>query len=713
VHKNTLYSTILLVVMIIMSVSAQQKGRSASIKNTIGEVKVRKGKSPKWIAARPNMPLRANDAVRTFVESEATLRTSEGTIIKLGENATFEIQELSGTVGGSSKTSVKILTGSLAANVKKLVGSKSSFEFETPTAVAAIRGTKLGIDVKDSKTSVKVYEGKVYVKPIGADKGAEVKADQMTTVAKGQKTVKIIKMEESDKVGDIISTIDTISDTAVVVVEDSISIDTTVVDSVDTDTLSVDSTDIDTVSTDTVEEKSISLTLASPVMGQVFLTGTPISVSGKVSDGTIKVVVDGKDVKPAPNGTFKIAVKAMMEDGEQDISVEATYEGQSESLIRTVSVKNPGGPLFLNIDQPTDGQIITEALVQVRGRTSPGAEVSVSGNSAIVSPDGSFRIDIPIADEEGEVFFDVETTLGSATKSTKFKVEYIPNEVIELILGKPAPSAVICDNSIQISADVRPADATVSVNGQELTNSSGKVSGFYRVGDETGDIVLEFEVETERNSKSYPITISYDPVGKSCNTEMPEVQPGSFPLNASTSSLAFTVFDRTPEDEITFTYTVDGGGENSENGSNGSRFNVSVEEGKHSYSVWATDLAGNRSNVVNGEIILLTKAPLIALDEPSTNYKLLHVPPAAPGRNDVITFDLSFTVENLPDDNGDLLNLVAVAVAGGETKTKNKFYGDSEFDFSLKLKRGMNNITITVKDKNERQVETKLVIEVR
>lgn len=61
------------------------------------------------------------------------------------------------------------MNGTLMTNVKKLVDEKSSFEFETPTATAAIRGTILGLDVTKDKTLVKVYEGTVTVSSSGSN----------------------------------------------------------------------------------------------------------------------------------------------------------------------------------------------------------------------------------------------------------------------------------------------------------------------------------------------------------------------------------------------------------------------------------------------------------------------------------------------------------------------------------------------------------------
>ena len=174
--------------------SLAQGGRKCWIKSLDGDVKVQRSKSPKWLKARINMPLKEKDAIRTFVESEAVIQTADGHTISLKENTTLELAAFMKDAKGAKKTNIKILSGDLMANVKKLTQKKSKFAFETPTAVAAIRGTKVGFDVDKDKTDIRVYEGKVYVTPKGSRKGSELKSDEMTTVVKGQKDVVIIKL---------------------------------------------------------------------------------------------------------------------------------------------------------------------------------------------------------------------------------------------------------------------------------------------------------------------------------------------------------------------------------------------------------------------------------------------------------------------------------------------------------------------------------------
>jgi hypothetical protein len=83
--------------------------REAVIQNMIGSVKVRKGDAPTWKDARPHMQLKEKDAIRTFVESQVEIITSEGTVLKLDENSTMEMASFKQLGNGSPITKESIL----------------------------------------------------------------------------------------------------------------------------------------------------------------------------------------------------------------------------------------------------------------------------------------------------------------------------------------------------------------------------------------------------------------------------------------------------------------------------------------------------------------------------------------------------------------------------------------------------------------------------
>jgi len=141
--------------------------RVCKVSGIMGSVKVlsAKDKNAKadnagtWPDARLNMTLREKDMIATLAESEVRLETPDGSTVRLKENTILELATLK-TGGGSTNTTLKLVDGSLITNVKKITGAKTSFQLETPTALAAVRGTSVEVESrKNSGTTIKTFDG--------------------------------------------------------------------------------------------------------------------------------------------------------------------------------------------------------------------------------------------------------------------------------------------------------------------------------------------------------------------------------------------------------------------------------------------------------------------------------------------------------------------------------------------------------------------------
>ena len=87
-----------------------------------------------------------------------------------------------------------------------------------------------------------------------------------------------------------------------------------------------------------------------------------------------------------------------------------------------------------------------------------------------------------------------------------------------------------------------------------MSVSSGTFSGFINIPDEEGDVQLEFEINAGSLSKAEMRTITY----KRPPDIIRPVLQGVMPVVAQYPKLAFTVVDRTIDEEITFCYEIDG-----------------------------------------------------------------------------------------------------------------------------------------------------------
>jgi hypothetical protein len=170
-------------------------GSGCTVKGIMGTVKVYggSGKADRnnpvtWPDARLGMALREKHVIATLAESEVRIETPNGSEVRLKENTEAEVAALS---GGNGVTMVNVKEGSVVANIKKMTGSNGAFELETPTSLAAIRGTTVELDSRNgSGTTVKTFDGTVQVTPKGSKKSTPVGHYGMTEVAPGQKDAK-------------------------------------------------------------------------------------------------------------------------------------------------------------------------------------------------------------------------------------------------------------------------------------------------------------------------------------------------------------------------------------------------------------------------------------------------------------------------------------------------------------------------------------------
>ena len=156
------------------------------------------GISEEWSVLRLNMVVGERCEIRTGPESEVRLEISSGSMIKIGENTHVEIAVLhavSKTVKGkveiTANTRVKFGVGSVVATIKKALGETQNVRFETPTSMAAIRGTTVEIESRpgDAGTVIKAFDGTVEVAPAGTDRYTPLTHGKMAELAPGQRAV--------------------------------------------------------------------------------------------------------------------------------------------------------------------------------------------------------------------------------------------------------------------------------------------------------------------------------------------------------------------------------------------------------------------------------------------------------------------------------------------------------------------------------------------
>jgi len=141
------------------------------------------------IAAEIGMNTYMQDVVRTKHRSRTQLKFVDDSVLNMGSDYMVKIKEyVYDEDNGIRRAILSSLRGTMRATVSKF-GGDSTFEVETPTAVASVRGTDFIVKVNSSmETEIIVLEGAVQVRNIDPLIRGQVivRAGQKTRVSKAK-----------------------------------------------------------------------------------------------------------------------------------------------------------------------------------------------------------------------------------------------------------------------------------------------------------------------------------------------------------------------------------------------------------------------------------------------------------------------------------------------------------------------------------------------
>ncbi len=140
-----------------------------------GDVTLQRGDSKDWVAATLNTPVVAGDQIATGVRSRAEIQLDYANVVRLGENSTVKIADL-------TRTRIQVQVGMGLANYSVLRGSEADAEVDTPNiAVHPVRDGRYRIEVNsETETEVIVRDGEAEITtPQGSTR---VPSGQMITV---------------------------------------------------------------------------------------------------------------------------------------------------------------------------------------------------------------------------------------------------------------------------------------------------------------------------------------------------------------------------------------------------------------------------------------------------------------------------------------------------------------------------------------------------
>jgi hypothetical protein len=159
---------LLIVVLIFLSHSLAIVQRVAVVDSLTGSAELLRDGNGKPAPLNAGQLVHAGDVIRTGPNGSVELRWARwagGTRIKLGPNTRFTVKRaVANRSSGNEESRLRVDEGSIWVRLRKKLTGKSKFEVETPTAVAAVRGTVFKVSVdKDGTSRVSVWEGTVAV----------------------------------------------------------------------------------------------------------------------------------------------------------------------------------------------------------------------------------------------------------------------------------------------------------------------------------------------------------------------------------------------------------------------------------------------------------------------------------------------------------------------------------------------------------------------
>lgn len=606
------------------------------IKTVIGKAELQSG-SGKWRPVRVNMPLRAGWDIRTYVESSVEIEFSTGTVIRIGEKSAFNLSQAFQN-GEETKSHVKVYTGKVWGNVQKLVGKNSSFEFETPTAVASIRGTRLGVSVDKNGTAVDVYEGAVAVRKKGGTKTVLVKTKNRAVVEKEKSAISVMSFKEALE-----------------------------------------------------EEKNTDV--SDPFITEKSDTHAPEESTFTDEPGADTVQVDSTKSEPSVEETDTQSEPADSAD-EQPLQED---EQSSDSIEETQPLSQ--SRLLLVIREPSDGQVIKKPIIKISGTSTPGATVQIDNARIPVGAAGNFLHEIHIPDEQGDIRFDVVAQLNGAEEVQSRTITYEPRrQPLMLSVQSPADGQLWDKNAIMVVGKTSPKAAVV-VNGRPaLVSSAGAFNANLRIAEKDlgKDYPIEIQASNEFDELEETITLTPDIKSRLLNTSIPSVSVTGIAQRATRNGqISLQVTDRTPGDQIRVVADNDGSLEEHILEPNGFE-NMLLEEGKNSITVVAYDMAQNRSNTVRADIYYLPGPLEIVIQQPFENPLVIDDLPPMPHNVGAMKKEIEVDINDGIGTVPETIQYVKVKGRDGEHLLKN--VNRYTYRGTVTLLRGRNMYTVITED---------------
>lgn len=169
-HRILLPILVLPLLVAIASVGCSDAPGVTVLRVAEGSVCVIRGGTGDCTEVQPNTKLRPGDIIKTDDASSAQITFFDGTTVDLEAGTEIEVESLEVTGTGSTIIVLKQTIGSITFRVTKIIDPGSTYDVETPTGVASVRGSAVDVDVsEDGTTWITNLEGEIWASAQGVE----------------------------------------------------------------------------------------------------------------------------------------------------------------------------------------------------------------------------------------------------------------------------------------------------------------------------------------------------------------------------------------------------------------------------------------------------------------------------------------------------------------------------------------------------------------
>ena len=489
------YAWLPCVLFVAVALQAQDTPERVTVREILGKVEVRRPDNQEWRAARQGMPVRIGWDVRTYVESTVELVFASGTVLKISENSVVTLSNaMVNERAGVSNSKIDVATGKVWANVQKLAGSRSTFDFETPTAVASIRGTVLDLTVGRAGDRINVYEGEVVVRRRGATREVSLVPGQGALIPAEGQEITLVSLATEEAGADSAVVDSTVVDST------GVSPDTTVVP----DSAALSEAVVDTVAAGVPDTSAVPaqdsvarlvLRVREPAPGAI-VDEPAVIVRGATTPGAT-VMVGSQEAVVGDDGQFSQVVE--LKAGANQIAVSASLGEQQRRLEATIEYRPE---LYLSVSNIVDGMEVTSAQLQLDVEVTPGATFTVNGRA------GSGTVELKMG--ENSIVVRASDRWNTTLEQT-YRVLLRPAGRFELNVVTPTDGMVLEEPMIPVSGSTTPG-AKVQVRAVTVpVNAAGFFSTRLPLPDEPREYQISIVAVLGDDELSEERTVVYRP----------------------------------------------------------------------------------------------------------------------------------------------------------------------------------------------------------